>query len=164
MTTDPDFQPGHRRELGSYVFTAEAIVDFARQFDPQRFHIDAEAAKDTVFGGLCASGWHTASTWMKLNLASNVLETEKALAEGRALPEFGPSPGFRNLRWFKPVYAGDELFYSRTIRGTRPLNSRPGWSILELTAEAHNRNGELVLSFDSAALIRFPAEAETGQD
>lgn len=156
MTTDPDFAPGNRRELGSYVFTAEAIVEFARQFDPQRFHVDAVAAKDSVFGGLCASGWHTASIWMKLNLATNVIEAKKALAEGRVLPEFGPSPGFRNLRWFKPVFAGDELFYSRTIRGTRPLNSRPGWSILELTSEAHDKNGEIVLSFDSAALIRFP--------
>jgi len=157
MTTDPDFAPGKRRELGSYVFTADAIIDFARQFDPQRFHIDAEAAKDSVFGGLCASGWHTASVWMKLNLASNAVEAKEALAAGRALPEFGPSPGFRNLRWFKPVFAGDELFYSRTIRGTRPLNSRPGWSILELTSEARDKNGEIALSFDSAALIKFPS-------
>jgi len=156
VTTDSEFAPGNRRELGSYVFTADAIIDFARQFDPQRFHIDAEAAKNSVFGGLCASGWHTASIWMKLNLASNAVEAKKAQAEGRALPEFGPSPGFRNLRWFKPVFAGDELFYSRTIRGTRPLNSRPGWSILELTSEARDKDGELVLSFDSAALIRFP--------
>ncbi|AKH99405.1 acyl dehydratase [Hoeflea sp. IMCC20628] len=155
MIIDPVFEPGTRRELGSHVFTAEAIIDFARQFDPQRFHIDAEAAKDSIFGGLCASGWHTAATWMKLNLASNAAEAKLADAEGRSLPEFGPSPGFRNLRWFKPVFAGDEIFYSRTVRGTRPLASRPGWSILELTSEACDKDGELVMSFDSAALIRF---------
>lgn len=161
MIIDQSFEPGTRQELGGHVFTAEAIIDFARQFDPQRFHIDAEAAKDSVFGGLCASGWHTAATWMKLNLASNAIAAQQARAEGRALPEFGPSPGFRNLRWFKPVYAGDEIFYSRTIRGTRPLMSRPGWSILELSSEARDSQGELVMSFDSAALIRFPQAADT---
>lgn len=161
MIIDPAFEPGTRQELGGHVFTAEAIIDFARQFDPQRFHLDAETAKDSVFGGLCASGWHTAATWMKLNLASNAAAAKQALAEGRALPEFGPSPGFRNLRWFKPVYAGDEIFYSRTIRGTRPLTSRTGWSILELSSEARDSQGELVMSFDSAALIRFPEAADT---
>lgn len=160
MTIDQGFEPGARQELGSHVFTAEDIISFARKFDPQRFHVDAEAAKDSVFGGLCASGWHTASTWMRLNLASNAVEVEKAHAEGRALPEFGPSPGFRNLRWFKPVYAGEEIFYSRTIRGIRPLNSRPGWSLLELTSEAHTKDGEPVLSFDSAALIRLPGAGD----
>jgi acyl dehydratase len=156
MTIDPAFDPGTRNELGSYVFTADAIIDFARQFDPQRFHVDAEAAKDSVFGGLCASGWHTAAIWMKLNLASNTVADQLAESEERSLPDYGPSPGFRNLRWLKPVYAGDEIFYSRIIRGSRPLNSRPGWSILELTSEAHDSQGELVMSFDSAALIKFP--------
>jgi len=158
VTRDPAFEPGARKKLGSHVFTADAIIDFARQFDPQRFHIDAEAARDSVFGGLCASGWHTASVWMKLNIAASTAEAEQAKAEGKALPEFGPSPGFRNLRWFKPVYAGDEIFYSLTIRGSRPLASRPGWSILELISEAHDKDGTLVMSFDSAALIRFPEE------
>ncbi|WP_417435803.1 MaoC family dehydratase [Hoeflea sp.] len=159
MTNDPYFVPGDCQELGSYVFTEESIIAFARQFDPQRFHVDAEAAKDSVFGSLCASGWQTAATWMKLNIAAGAREAQKAKAEGRVLPEFGPSPGIRNLRWFKPVYAGDEIFYSRTVRGTRPLNSRPGWSVLELTSEARNESGELVMSFDSAALVRLP-EAE----
>lgn len=158
MKLDPSFEPGARQELGSYVFTAKSIVEFARQFDPQRFHVDPEAARHSVFGGLCASGWHTAAVWMKLNIASSAGETRKALAQGRAVPEFGPSPGFRNLRWFKPVFAGDELFYARVVRGTRPLNSRPGWSILELTSEARDKDGELVMSFDSAALIRFPQD------
>lgn len=161
MTIDPAFEPGAHKELGSIAFTADDIIAFAKKYDPQRFHIDPEAAKDSVFGGLCASGWHTAATWMKLNIASSIAEAEEAKAEGRPLPEMGPSPGFRNMRWFKPVYAGDEIFYSRTVRGTRPLASRPGWSILELSSEARDGNGELVMSFDSAALIRFP---EDGRD
>lgn len=158
MSTDAAFEPGTRKQLGSHVFTADAIVDFASQFDPQRFHLDAEAARNSVFGGLCASGWHTASVWMKLNIAASITEAELARAEGRTLPEFGPSPGFRNLRWFKPVFAGDEIFYSLTIRGSRPLASRPGWSILELISEAHDADGTLVMSFDSAALIRYPED------
>ncbi|OCW59124.1 MaoC family dehydratase [Hoeflea olei] len=162
MTIDPAFAPGAHKELGSIVFTAEAIIEFAEKFDPQRFHTDPEAAKDSVFGGLCASGWHTAATWMKLNIAASIAEAEEASREGRVLPEMGPSPGFRNMRWFKPVYAGDEIFYSRTVRGTRPLASRPGWSILELSSEARDRNGELVMSFDSAALIRFPEDSRDG--
>ncbi|PHR22703.1 MAG: dehydratase [Hoeflea sp.] len=161
MSFDPSYEPGARRELGTYVFTAESIIEFARQFDPQRFHVDPEAAKKSVFGGLCASGWHTASVWMKLNIAASKIETRKAIEEGRPVPEFGPSPGFRNLRWFKPVYAGDELAYARIVRGTRALNSRPGWSILELTCEARNKDGELVMNFDSAALIKFPENHQT---
>lgn len=156
MTKDRYFVPGDRRELGSSVFTAESIIAFAKQFDPQRFHVDAEAARDSVFGGLCASGWQTAATWMKLNLEAGREEARADREEGRDRPEYGPSPGIRNLRWFKPVYAGDEIFYASTIRGTRPLNSRPGWSILELTAEARNQAGDLVMSFDSAALVRLP--------
>lgn len=161
MTNDPEFQPGARRELGSFVFTAESIVDFARRFDPQRFHVDEEAARQSVFGGLCASGWQTAATWMKLNIATIAEDVRRAHADGRTLPEFGPSPGIRNLRWFKPVFAGEEIFYSRTVRGVRPLNSRPGWSILESTAEARNAAGEQVMSFDSAALVKLPEQGET---
>ena len=163
MAQDPAFETGARQEIGSHIFTAEEIIEFARKFDPQRFHVDAEAAKASMFGGLCASGWHTAATWMKLNLAATAEQSRIAEAEGKALPEYGPSPGFRNLRWFKPVYVGDEIFYSRTIRGSRPLASRPGWSILELLSEAHDKDGQLVLSFDSAALIRFPETDQTGE-
>lgn len=156
MNQTLSFTPGARLEMGSHRFTDREIIDFATKYDPQRFHIDAEAARNSVFGGLCASGWHTASTWMKLNVATMHRESRKARAEGRSLPEFGPSPGFRNLKWLRPVFAGDEIRYSQTMRGTRPVASRPGWSILETLAEAHNQAGELVMSFDSAVLVRFP--------
>ncbi|WP_322988127.1 MULTISPECIES: MaoC family dehydratase [unclassified Hoeflea] len=156
MSIETDYELGVRRDLGSHVFTAEAIINFARQFDPQRFHVDPEAAKDTVFGGLCASGWHTSATWMKLNIRSIKNDVAKAQSEGRTPPEFGPSPGVRNIRWFKPVFAGDEIRYSRINRGARPLNSRPGWSVLETSAEAHDKAGNIVMSFDSAVLIKLP--------
>ena len=152
MTIDPEFEPGARKELGSYVFTADAIIEFARQFDPQRFHVDAEAAKASVFGGLCASGWHTASIWMKLNIAAGVADTKQALAEGRTLPEFGPSPGFRNLRWLKPVHAGDTVTFFMRFKGDRPVPHRPGRNIAELSYEGVNQKGELVYAMDGSVV------------
>ncbi|WP_394688268.1 MaoC family dehydratase [Hoeflea sp.] len=157
MSFELSFRPGQRTELGSHLFTAEAIIEFASKYDPQRFHIDEEAARDSVFGGLCASGWHTASVWMKLNVALMNTTIASARAEGSAVPEFGPSPGFRDLKWFRPVFAGDEIRYSKTFKSIRPLASRPGWSLLETDAEAQDPSGELVMSFRTAALIRLPA-------
>jgi acyl dehydratase len=162
MSEDPHFVSGYRQELGSHHFSAAEIVEFAAQFDPQRFHTDADAAKNSVFGALCASGWHTAAVWMKLNVETMQREIREARAEGRSVPEFGPSPGFRNLKWHRPVFAGDEIRFSQTVRGTRPVASRPGWSLLETIAEAHNGSGELVMSFESAALIKLPAAVQTG--
>jgi acyl dehydratase len=156
MTFDLSFSPGQRTELGSHLFTGEAIIEFASKYDPQRFHIDEKAARDSVFGGLCASGWHTASVWMKLNVAWMNTTLARARAEGSAVPEFGPSPGFRDLKWFRPVFAGDEILYSKTFRSIRPLASRPGWSLLETDAEAQDRSGHMVMSFRTAALIRLP--------
>jgi acyl dehydratase len=161
VTSKPFFVPGDRIEMGRHLFTAEAIVAFASQFDPQRFHVDAEAARDSVFGALCASGWHTASVWMKLNVAAIGALLDRAVAEGRAVPEFGPSPGFRTLKWHRPVFAGDEITYSQTVRRIRALASRPGWSIMEADAEAHNGEGQMVMSFASAVMIKLP-DADAG--
>ncbi len=142
--------------IGSYTFTAEEIIDFARKYDPQPFHLDSEAAKKSVFGGLCASGWHTTAVFMKLNVASIVKATKGALKRGETPPTFGPSPGFENLKWPKPVYAGDTITYRRVVHTIRPLASRPGWSMLTMTTNAHNQNGEEVLSFDNAAMVKLP--------
>ncbi len=146
--------------IGSYTFTAEEIIDFARKYDPQPFHLDAEAAKKSVLGGLCASGWHTTAVFMKLNVASIVDATKEALKRGETPPTFGPSPGFENLKWPKPVYAGDTITYKRLVHAIRPLASRPGWSMLTMTTNAHNQNGEEVLSFDNAAMVKLPPKAD----
>ena len=146
--------------IGSYTFTAEEIIDFARKYDPQPFHLDSEAAKKSVFGGLCASGWHTTAVFMKLNVASIVQATKDALKRGETPPTFGPSPGFENLRWPKPVYAGDTITYKRMVHAIRPMASRPGWSMLTMTTTAHNQNGEEVLSFDNAAMVKLPPKAD----
>jgi len=151
---------GQNLVIGSYMFTAEEITDFARKYDPQPFHLDSEAAKKSVFGGLCASGWHTTAVFMKLNVASIVKATKEALKRDETPPTFGPSPGFENLKWSKPVYAGDTITYKRLVHAIRPLASRPGWSMLTMTTSAHNQNGEEVLSFDNAAMVKLPPKAD----
>jgi acyl dehydratase len=156
MAADTPFSPGSRIEMGSHLFTAGDIIEFASRFDPQRFHVDADAARDSVFGGLCASGWHTASVWMKLNVAAMTRLLEEMREQGNPAPEFGPSPGFRDLKWLKPVFAGDKIRYGHTITGILPMASRPGWSIMEGHADARNQAGEPVMSFRSAVMVRMP--------
>ncbi|APY14402.1 dehydratase [Brucella sp. 10RB9214] len=150
---------GKERILGTYTFTAEEIIAFARKYDPQPFHIDEEAAKNSLFGGLCASGWHTTAIFMKLNVASIVQASRETMQRGETPPTFGPSPGFENLKWPKPVFAGDTITYKRVVHAIRPLASRPGWSMLTMTTRAHNQHGEEVLSFDNAAMVKLPPKA-----
>ncbi|AAL51658.1 MULTISPECIES: MaoC family dehydratase [Brucella] len=150
---------GKERVLGTYTFTAEEIIAFARKYDPQPFHIDEEAAKNSLFGGLCASGWHTTAIFMKLNVASMVQASRETVQRGETPPTFGPSPGFENLKWPKPVFAGDTITYKRVVHAIRPLASRPGWSMLTMTTRAHNQHGEEVLSFDNAAMVKLPPKA-----
>jgi acyl dehydratase len=154
MTLDEFFGIGVTTALGSHKFEAVAIKAFARKYDPQPFHIDESAAKNSVFGGLCASGWHTAATWMKYNLATG-METEGRRWRGLGpRPEFGPSPGFKNLKWLKPVYAGETVTFTRTGIAHRPIASRPGWRLLTLRADAFDSTGDKVLEFESAVLAQ----------
>jgi acyl dehydratase len=141
-----DIEVGARRELGNYTFTADEIKRFARQFDPQPFHTDEEAAKRSHFGGLVASGWHTASVFMKLQ-SKMINET------GADVRKSGPSPGYRNLRWLKPVYAGDTLTYSTEVTSKRELASRPQWGIVFTHITALNQRGELVYEFEGSVLF-----------
>ena len=91
-----DFKIGSKMELGSYTFTEEEIIRFARKYDPQPFHVDPEAAKNGPYGGLIASGWHTSATWMKLMIA--LRQSTPRPAEDDS-PQGGPSPGFFDMRW-----------------------------------------------------------------
>ncbi|AZN95974.1 MaoC family dehydratase [Mesorhizobium sp. M9A.F.Ca.ET.002.03.1.2] len=154
MSLDEFFCIGVTVTLGSHTFEPEAIKAFARKYDPQVFHLDEAAARKSVFGGLCASGWHTAATWMKLNLETR-METEGARWTGPGpLPEFGPSPGFKNLKWPKPVYAGETVTFTRTALAHRPITSRPGWRLLTLSSEAVDSSGDKVIEFESAVLVK----------
>ena len=93
-----DFTPGEAIELGSHTITKDEIIAFARQFDPQPFHLDEEAAKATMYGGLLASGWHTGSITMRL-LYDGLIKDTISLG----------SPGLDEIRWIKPVRPGDQL-------------------------------------------------------
>ncbi|MBB6484296.1 MaoC family dehydratase [Rhizobium lusitanum] len=143
---------GERMEIGSHTFTPEGIVRFASRFDPQIFHMDAEAAKHSLFGGLCASGWHSCSVWMRNFVYFWKSETARLIEEGKTPPTLGPSPGFKNLQWLRPVFAGDTITYGLTLIASRPLASRPGWTLYTLVCDGSNQDGTQVLRFESTVL------------
>jgi len=148
-----DIALGERTELGRFAFTADNIKNFARRFDPQPFHLDEEAAARSHFGALCASGWHTGSVWMRLMVDHQRRDDEARRARGEAVATLGPSPGFRELKWLKPVYAGDTLTYFTEVIDKRPSNSRPRWGLLSIRNGAVNQKGETVISFISAVFV-----------
>ena len=121
-----DLDAGQRRDIGAYTFTAEAIRKFAAQFDPQRFHLDEEEGRKSLFGGLAASGWHVGSVCMKMLVADGQRRVKEAVARGEKVGVWGPSPGFRDLRWIRPVLAGDTIGFSTAIESKRVSESRPG--------------------------------------
>lgn len=148
-----DVTIGERTELGSYTFTSEEIIAFAKKYDPQPFHLSEEEAAKTHFGRLCASGWHTAAIFMKLLVATTKRLVSEAETEGRTPARLGPSPGFEKLKWSKPVFAGDTLTYQRTITGKTESRSRPEWGILHSDMQARNQNGDLVFSFKANVFV-----------
>ena len=148
-----DLEIGARREVGSFTFTAEAIRKFAAQFDPQRFHLDEEEGRRSLFGGLAASGWHVGSVCMKLLVADAQRQAAEAVARGERVAVWGPSPGFRDLRWIKPVLAGDTISYASEIETTRTSEKRPEWGIVQARNTGTNQRGELVYSFLATAFV-----------
>jgi acyl dehydratase len=132
-----DFKVGEVAEMGRHTFTAEEIVAFARQFDPQPFHIDAASAKAGPFDGLIASGWHTCSVGMRLMVESYVNDS-KSLG----------SPGLDNIRWLKPVRPGDTITYTRVLLESRASASRKDVGLVKSRWEAVNQKGELVLTME----------------
>ena len=141
---------GDRIDLGAVTFTEADIIRFAKDFDPQFFHIDPEAAKDSIFGGLIASGWHTGANWMKTMVASRMSAARQAMQRGSRPAQLGPSPGFQHLRWVKPVHAGDTIRYSSAIIEKRESRSRPEWGIVRHYNAGVNQRGETVFSFYGA--------------
>ena len=146
-----DLAPGSVRDLGSVTVSAEEIKAFAEQFDPQPFHLDEAAARHSMFGSLCASGWHTCSLAMKLTV-------ENLLTESSSMG----SPGVENLRWLKPVYPGDTLRLQHTILESRPLRTRADTGLVRASWEMFNQNGEKVLQMDGHGMFgrRQPATPE----
>ena len=148
-----DIEVGQRRELGAFTFTAELIKAFAVQFDPQPFHLDEEAGRRSLLGGLAASGWHIASVGMKLLVADSQRLMAEATARGEVPAVWGPSPGFRDLRWIKPVLAGDTIRYANEVAAVRATASRPGWGIVQARNVATNQRDEQVFTFLASAFV-----------
>jgi acyl dehydratase len=143
---------GATADLGSHTFTREEIVAFAREFDPQSFHLDEQAAEASLFGGLCASGWQTAAHFIRGIVLTRDAANAEALARGMRLATYGPSPGFRDLRWPRPVYAGDTVSYRLRLTEKIDLRSRPGRGLLASTVQGRNQKGEIVFAVTSQIL------------
>jgi acyl dehydratase len=142
---------GEIADLGQHTFGREEIIAFAREFDPQPFHLDEEAAKASLFGGLCASGWHTAAHFIR-----GVITTRNAAAAagapGQRLAAYGPSPGFRDLAWYKPVFVGDTIRYRARLAEKIDLKTRPEQGLLASLVQGRNQHGEIVFAVVSQIL------------
>ena len=147
-----ELRDGLEFDLGSHLFTREAVLRYARRYDPQPFHTDDEAAAASHFGRLAASGWHTAAAWMRCFVTANDRHRALREASGESAARLGPSPGVNNLKWIKPVYPGDTITFTLRITGARPLNSRPGWGLVSKYTEGINQDGDRVFSFDGKVL------------
>src|SRR6202012_792985 len=112
--------------------------------DPQRFHLDEEEGRRSLFGGLAASGWHVGSVCMKLLVADGQRQAEEAAARGEEVAVWGPSPGFRELRWIKPVLAGDIVHFASEIIAKRGWKRRPEGGPVQPRHTGTNQRGELV--------------------
>ena len=138
-----DLTPGKTLSSGPVTVTEEEAIAFARQFDPQPFHTDPEAAKASFFNGLAVSGWHTAALSMKM-LAMSPLAR---IANGLIGLEV------RKLRWPRPTRPGDTLTLTVEVLGTRPSNSKPGFGTAELRWTTRNQQGEPVMELENVAWV-----------
>ena len=137
------FEVGQVREFGAYEVTEEEIIEFASKYDAQFFHLDKEAAKESLFGGLCASGWHTCAMTMAMMV-------EDMKTRGRSLG----SPGIDALRWRKPVYPGDVLSVRMEVTKLHASKSRPDIGIVTNQVHVLNQAGETVMEFLSNGIFR----------
>jgi acyl dehydratase len=148
-----DIRVGDKVTIGTHPFTAEEIKTFARQYDPQPFHLDETIAEKSHFGGLCASGWHTASMWMRKMVDYRKAEAEAMRRRGEPVPIIGPSPGFKEMRWYKPVFVGDTITFTTEAIELRPSKSRPEWGLVRLLNSGINQDGVQIMTFVSTAFI-----------
>jgi acyl dehydratase len=133
-----DFSEGDTLELGQFGLTEADIIDFARKYDPQPMHVDPEAARGSIYGGLIASGWQTVTSYMRLLVDGMMADSD---SKG--------SPGIDNLRWLKPVRPGDQLSARITVLEARASNSRPDWGIVRSRGEVVNQTGEIVMQLEA---------------
>lgn len=137
-----DFPVGERRDLGSHPVTEEEILRFAREYDPQPFHVDPAAAAASMFGGLIASGWHTCAMTMRV-LCDGFLLSAASIG----------SPGVDVLRWKRPVRPGDTLRVFATVVEARPSASKPDRGVLLNDIEVRNQHDEIVLTMQAMTML-----------
>ncbi|HJW54172.1 MAG TPA: MaoC family dehydratase [Burkholderiaceae bacterium] len=138
-----DFEPGRSIDVGSRTISEQEIMDFARQFDPQPFHVDRQAAAQSIYGGVIASGWHTCSLMMRM-MFDGFLRDSSSLG----------SPGVDEIRWVKPVRAGDTLSVTTTTLEARRSGSKPDLGIVVSVWEGRNQHGELVVTVRGKGMFR----------
>lgn len=138
-----DYVPGSVHELGTIAIGESEIIEFARRYDPQPFHIDPEAARHTQFGGLIASGWQTAGLMMRLAV-DGYLSGVASLA----------SPGVDELRWTQPVRPGDTLSVRATVLEARPSTSKPDRGLVRTLFEVRNQRGEMVMTVRGMNMLK----------
>ncbi|TNE60548.1 MAG: MaoC family dehydratase [Alphaproteobacteria bacterium] len=131
-----DIDVGATETFGSYTVSREEVIEFAGKYDPQPFHLDDEAAKKSIFGRLCASGWHTCAMTMRMNV-DHMAEKKVASLGGNGIEE---------LRWLRPVFPGDTLSVRTTILEKRESQSRPGLGLVKSKSEVMNQKGEVVMT------------------
>jgi acyl dehydratase len=136
-----DFVVGETLHLGSVEITEDAIVEFAEEFDPQPFHIDPEAARDTPFGGLIASGWHTCALYMRL-MCDGLLNDSSSQG----------ASGMEELRWLNPVRPGDTLSAQFTVLDAQRSSTKPRRGTVKFRSEMSNQHGDVVLSMTGRGL------------
>ena len=141
-----DFSPGQIFGSGRLRVERERIKSFAAEFDPQPFHLDEEAARNSLFGGLAASGWHTAALTMRLLVESDLKPAGGILGAG-----------FDEFRWPRPVRPGDELHLESEVLDVRASKSRPGQGVIKVKTTTLNQNGEAVqISIGNLIVPRRP--------
>jgi len=145
-----DYVPGLTAEYGPITVDGDEVVEFARRYDPQDIHTDAERAASGPFGGLIASGWQTAALMMRLYV-ENYLSSVASLA----------SPGIDELRWFAPVRPGDALSVRVTVREARRSRSKPDRGLVRTQIEVRNQHGTVVMSMVAMNMLRCRDSGET---
>jgi acyl dehydratase len=148
-----DRNVGETTDLGRHTFLKDEIIAFAREFDPQGFHLDETAAKASLFGGLCASGWHTAAVYVRQRVRNRQRHAERARARGVRPALYGPSPGLKNLIWPKPLYAGETIEFRERVVEKVDLKSRPDRGLLVSEAQGRNERGEIVFAMTTQVLV-----------
>ena len=137
------FEIGQKQSFGAYEVTEDEIIEFASKYDAQFFHLDHDAAQESLFGGLCASGWHTCAMTMSMMVENMDLH-------GRSLG----SPGIDSLRWLRPVYPGDILSVQMEVLDTVPSKSRPNIGVVTNKVSVSNHEGVIVMEFTSKGIFR----------